>query len=70
MQHKGVKMQIVENEKKCEIADGWLVLDFHFDGAKYILYIEYHDGERLELGEYEKYKHAIGYYNKELKRLK
>mgnify|MGYP003594253910 CR=1 FL=1 len=61
---------MIENEKNCEIADGWLVLDFHFDDAKYVLYIEYHNGETLELGEYEKYIHAIGYYKKELKKLK
>ncbi|MGE4510483.1 MAG: hypothetical protein AB7D43_05215 [Sulfurimonadaceae bacterium] len=56
-------VEIIENMRSAEIADGWLILDFHLDTQEYVITIEYHDGESIETNRYKDYTRAYKKFN-------
>jgi len=56
-------VEIIENIRSCEIADGWLIMDFHSDAQEYVITIEYHDGEIIEINRYKCYVRAYKKFN-------
>lgn len=63
-QHKELQMvKTYENIRSAEIADGWLILDFHADTKEYVITMEYHDGEIIETNRYRDYTRAYKKFN-------
>lgn len=59
----------ITNEKLEEVTDGWLVLDFHSDTKKFHLKLEYHDGDVIELANYQNYVRALKRFKDEAEKL-
>jgi len=53
----------ITNMRLAEIADGWLVLDFNSDIEEYIITLEYHNGDLIEMHRYSKWTTAYKKFN-------
>lgn len=54
---------MAENIRAAEIADGWLIMDFHSSTQEYVITIEYHDGSEIEMHRYSKWTTAYKKFN-------
>jgi hypothetical protein len=56
-------VETIENVRSVEVADGWLILDFHLDTKEYVITVEYHDGDVIETNRYKNYTRAYKKFN-------